>query len=144
MKEKTKKYIKELSQRKLVKNFLLIFTGQGISSIFGIISTMIIVGGIGSEKHGILIVVQTYATLFYSFFSFKTFQALIKYLAQAKKDKNKDDVKLYIKWSLFFDVCSLILMFIAGILLRNPVIYLMGWAEEMKKYVVLFLITQVF
>ncbi len=144
MKEKIKKYIKELSQRKLVKNFLLIFTGQGISSIFGIISTMIIVGGIGSEKHGILIVVQTYATLFYSFFSFKTFQALIKYLAQAKKDKNKDDVKLYIKWSLVFDVCSLILMFIAGILLRNPVIKLMGWPEEMKKYVVLYLITQVF
>ena len=35
-------------------------------------------------------------------------------------------------------------MFIAGILLRNPVIKLMGWPEEMKKYVVLYLITQVF
>ena len=144
MKEKIHRYLKSISQRKLVKNFILIFTGQGISSMFGLISTMIIVGAIGSEKHGILIVVQTYATLFYSFFSFKTFQALIRYLAKARKNKNKNDVKIYIKWSLIFDICSLVLMFIAGILLRDPVIKLMGWPEEMKKYVVLYLITQVF
>lgn len=144
MKENAKNYIKNLSQRKLVRSFLMIFTGQGISSVFGLVATVMIIGGIGSEKHGILIVVQTYATLFYSLFSFKTFQALIKFLAKAKKDKDKNDVKIYIKWSLIFDIASLVLMFIAGILLKNPVINLMGWPVEMKKYVILYLVTQLF
>ena len=87
LKSKIKKIIDKISKRKLVKNFLLIFTGQGISSIFGLLATILIIKGIGSNKHGILIVVQSYASLFYGLFSFKTFQALIKYLAQAKKEK---------------------------------------------------------
>ena len=144
MKQKIKKIWDKLSRRKLVKNFLLIFTGQGISSVFGLLATILIIKGIGSNKHGILIVVQSYASLFYGLFSFKTFQALIKYLAQAKKEKNKNDIKMYIKWSLVFDISSLILMLIVGILLRDPVIKLMGWPVEMKKYVILYLITQVF
>lgn len=144
MKVKIQKLIDEISKRKLVKNFLLIFTGQGIASVFGLISTMLIVGGIGSERHGILIVVQTYATLFYSFFSFKTFQALIKFLTKARKENNQNDVKIYIKWSLIFDVSSLIFMFVAGIVLKDVVIGLMGWPEEIKKYVILYLIVQLF
>lgn len=144
LKSKIKKIIDKISKRKLVKNFLLIFTGQGISSIFGLLATILIIKGIGSNKHGILIVVQSYASLFYGLFSFKTFQALIKYLAHAKKEKNKNDIKMYIKWSLVFDISSLILMLIVGILLRDPVIKLMGWPVEMKKYVILYLITQVF
>lgn len=144
MKEKIKKIIKEVSKRKLIKNFLLIFTGQGIASVFGLISTLLIIAAIGSEKHGILIVVQAYSTLFYSFFSFKTFQALIKYLAKARKEKNIADVKMYIKWSLVLDTGSLVLMFIAGVLLRNPVIKIMEWPVEMKKYVLIYLVTQLF
>lgn len=144
MKQKIKKLWDKLSERKLVKNFVLIFTGQGIASVLGLLATILIIKGIGSGKHGILIVVQSYATLFYSLFSFKTFQALIKYLAQAKNKKNINDVKMYIKWSLVFDISSLILMLIIGILFRDPVIKLMGWPVEMKKYVILYLITQVF
>ena len=144
MKEKIKKIINYISGRKLVKNFLLIFTGQGLASVFGLISTILIIKAIGSNQHGILIVVQTYATLFYSFFSFKTFQALIKYLAQAKKDKNKEDIKIYIKWSFIFDSVSLILMFVFGILFKNFVIDIMNWPIEMEKYVILYLATQLF
>lgn len=144
LKSKIKKIIDKISKRKLVKNFLLIFTGQGISSIFGLLATILIIGGIGSEEHGVLIVVQTYATLFYSLFSFKTFQGLIKYLARARQKNNKTDIKMYIKWSLVLDVISLILMFIIGILLKNPVIKLMKWPVTMKKYVIIYLATQLF
>ncbi len=142
MKSKIKSIIAKISKRKLVKNFLLIFTGQGIASIFTLVATVLIIAGIGSEQHGILIVVQTYATFFFSLFSFKTFHALIKYLVKARQNKNETDVKMYIKWSLVLDVGSLIFMFIMGILLRDPVIKLMGWPNEMRQYVILYLLIQ--
>lgn len=144
MKQKINNYINKLLRRKLVKNFIIIFTGQGLSSVFGLLATILIIAGIGSEKHGILIVVQSYSTLFYSLFSFKTFQALIKFLTKSIKENNKKDIKIYLKWSLFFDISSLLLMFILGVLLRNPVISLMGWPVEMKKYVILYLLVQLF
>lgn len=142
MKERIKKIYNQIMQRKLIKNFLLIFTGQGISSVFGLIATIVIISSIGTEKHGMLIVIQTYATLFYNFFSFKTFQALIKYLAKAKQEKNSNDIKLYIKWSLILDISSLLLMFISGILFKNFVIKFMGWPQAINKYVIIYLATQ--
>lgn len=144
LKSKINKIISEISKRKLIKSFLLIFTGQGISSVFGLLATVLIIAGIGSEKHGILIVVQSYSTLFYSLFSFKTFQALIKFMTKAIKEKKSEDVKIYLKWSVIFDFGSLLLMFLFGILLRDFVISLMGWPTEMKKYVILYLFIQLF
>ena len=76
--------IKEkIMKNNLIKNFLLIFSGEGMSSIFSFLATIFIIGTIGSYKHGILVAVQTYTNLFYGLFSFKTFQSLIKYLSKA-------------------------------------------------------------
>lgn len=138
------KFVKKLLSNKIIKNFLLIFTGQGISSVFGLVSTLLMIAGIGSGGHGIIIMTQTYATLFFSLFSFKSFQGLIKYLAISKAEQNMEAQKLYIKWSFIFDVCSLLLMFVAGILLRDFMIGFMGWDIEIKKYVSIFLFVQLF
>lgn len=144
MKEKIKKIYNKISERKLVKNFLMIFTGQGISSVFGLFATIMIISAIGSEQHGVLIVVQTYSTLFYSFFSFKTFQALIKYLAKSKKENDIENIKIYIKWSFLFDLLSLILMFIFGIILKDIVIAWMDWPTNLTKYLIIYLALQMF
>ena len=74
MKEKIKKIYKKILERKLVKNFLMIFTGQGISSLFGLFATIMIISAIGSEQHGVLIVIQTYSTLFLVSFLLKRFK----------------------------------------------------------------------
>lgn len=138
------KKLKNFLKRNLVKNFLLIFTGQGISSILMLISTVIVIKAVGSEQHGILIVTQTYALLFYGLVSFKTFQALIKFLAKARKEKNNEKIKMYIKWSFVLDIGSLIVMFIVGMLLQDPVIHLMRWPKEIKTYILIFLFSQLF
>ena len=144
MKEKIKKIYNKILERKLIKNFLMIFTGQGISSVFGLFATIIIISAIGSEQHGILIIIQTYSTLFYSFFSFKTFQALIKYLAQAKKENETENIKIYIKWSFLLDLLSLLLMFVFGIVLKNLVISWMNWPTNITKYLMIYLALQIF
>lgn len=125
---------------KLIRNFLLIFSGEGIGSIFGFFATFFIINTIGSYQHGILVGVQTYTNLFYGLFSFKTFQSLIKYLAKSEASNDTEMSKIYIKWSLLLDFFCLALTLICGLFLRNLVISIMGWDNAISKYCAAYLI----
>ena len=78
------------------------------------------------------------------FFSFKTFQALIKYLAQAKKENETENIKIYIKWSFLLDLLSLLLMFVFGIVLKNLIISWMNWPTNITKYLMFYLALLIF
>ncbi len=136
--------MKELMNRKLVKSFLVIFTGQGIGSVLGLLSILIIVRGIGSENHGIIVMTQTYVTMFFSLFSFKTFQALIKYLTKSLQDGNMEEAKIFIKWTVLLDFGSLLFAFLFGLLLEDLVIGWMEWDLSIKPYITVFLFTLLF
>ena len=132
--------IKErIMKSNLIKNFLLIFSGEGLSSIFSFLATIFIINTIGSYKHGILVAVQTYTNLFYGLFSFKTFQSLIKYLAKADKENDHEISKLYVKWAVILDAVCLIFTLFFGIVLKNAVIDIMGWNTEISKYCIFYL-----
>ncbi len=139
MKNKIKYYKKRASESKLVKNFFLIFSGEGVSSVFGFLATICIINALGSYQHGILVAIQTYTNLFYGLFSFKTFQALIKFLAKAEIDENEEDSKIYIKWSVLLDGFCLGATLIFGVVLKNLVINLMGWDDKISEYCVIYL-----
>lgn len=141
---KLKEKIKQLSERRLVRSFLIIFTGQGLSSILGLFAILIIVQGIGSANHGIIVMAQTYVTMFFSLFSFKTFQALIKYLTNALKNNDKQEARIFIKWAFILDISSLIFAFFFGLLLEDLVIGWMGWNLSIKPYVTVFMFTILF
>lgn len=125
---------------RLIRNFLLIFSGEGIGSVFGFFATFFIINTIGSYQHGILVGVQTYTNLFYGLFSFKTFQSLIKYLAKSEISGNVEMSQVYIKWSLLLDIFCLALTLICGFFLRNLVISIMGWDSSISRYCVVYLI----
>lgn len=127
-------------KNKLIHNFLLIFSGEGIGSVFGFFATFFIINTIGSYQHGVLVGVQTYTNLFYGLFSFKTFQSLIKYLAKSEVSGDVEMSKVYIKWSLLLDIFCLALTLICGFFSRNFVISIMGWDNSISKYCVSYLI----
>lgn len=138
-------FIKEkVIQNKLIRNFLLIFSGEGIGSIFGFFATFFIINSIGSYQHGILVGVQTYTNLFYGLFSFKTFQSLIKYLAKSEALDDKETSKTYIKWSVLLDLFCLILTMICGCTLKKIIINLMGWDSIISKYCIIYLFVYMF
>lgn len=139
MKNKIKCIENKVRENRLAKNFLLIFSGEGVSSIFGFLATIFIINAIGSYKHGILVAVQTYTNLFYGLFSFKTFQALIKFLAKSEKDNDVTMSKIYIKWSVLLDASCLIATLFFGIILKNSVINIMGWDAKISEYCILYL-----
>lgn len=139
MKDKIKNIKVRIFRSRLARNFLLIFSGEGVSSVFGFLATIFIINTIGSYKHGVLVAVQTYTNLFYGLFSFKTFQSLIKYLAKAEKESDNETSKLYIKWAVILDAACLIATIFFGTILKDFVISIMGWDKEISKYCIIYL-----
>ena len=139
MKEKIKNIKDRIFKSHLARNFLLIFSGEGISSVFGFLATIFIINAIGSYKHGILVAVQTYTNLFYGLFSFKTFQSLIKYLAKAERDNDHESEKIYIKWAVMLDAFCLVATLFFGVILKDVVINIMGWDRAISEYCIFYL-----
>lgn len=129
-----KMLLNKIMNNKMCRNFLIIFSGEGICSVFGFFSTIFIIQTVGSSTHGVLVGTQTYANMFYALFSFKTFEALIKYMARAEAKKDFELSKLYIKWSVVLDIICLSFMLCLGILLKKWIIQIMGWDEKISGY----------
>lgn len=139
---KVRRYaLQKILESKLFKSFLLIFSGQGVCSVFGLISTIIIINGIGAEKNGVIIMAQTYSMMFYSFFSFKSFQGLIKYLTKSLKNSNMEEAKMYIKWSIVLDIFSLVIAIIFGFIFIDLFIKIMDWPNNVKVYLQMYILT---
>ena len=80
--------IKKLAKNRIVNNFIVLLTGDAVSSVLNIISTALIINAIGLSKNGIILMIQSYALLFDQIFNFKIFEGLIKYISVSlhKKD----------------------------------------------------------
>lgn len=134
----------KIKTNRILNNFIVLITGDGISSILNIISTAIIIKAIGLEKNGIILMIQTYALFFDQIFNFKVFEALIKYLTQSIHKGNIEKCKSYIKQGIVLDLVTAIIATIVGILGVNIVISIMAWDTELKPYIIIYMFTVIF
>lgn len=140
-----KNYISSnIKKNKILANFIVLFTGDGISSILNIFSTAIIIQAIGMNKNGMIIMIQTYALFFDQIFNFKVFESLIKFLTKSIYDKDKEKCKFYIKQGVVLDLITAIIATIMGILMINIVINVMGWEVTLKPYIIIYMVTVIF
>lgn len=138
------KIFRYIKNNKILNNFVILFTGDGISSILNIISTAIIIRAIGLDKNGIIIMIQTYALFFDQIFNFKIFESLIKYLIKSIQQDNIEKCKSYIKQGVILDIITASIATILGILCVNIVINIMKWNIYLKSYIVIYMFTVLF
>ena len=113
---------------------MIIFSGEGISSVFSFLSTIFIIKSLGNSEHGVLVAIQTYVNLFYGVFSFKTFQSLIKYLARSEASNDRYMSKVYIKVALLLDLFCLGLMLVVGLAAKDYFISMLGWNSSISSF----------
>ena len=89
--------VKNILQDKLLKNFLNIFSGDALASLFSIISVSFITKGIGVEKYGYIVLIQGVVALIDGVFNFQSWQGVIKFFPQVREEKQK--LKALIKFS---------------------------------------------
>lgn len=132
---------KELTKNRILNNFIVLLTGDSVSSVLNIISTALIVNAIGLSQNGIILMIQSYSLLFDQIFNFKIFEGLIKYISVSLYNKDYEKAKSYVKQGLILDFITAIVAMIIGILFINIATTIMGWDEALKSYLLLYMIS---
>lgn len=139
-----KRFIAKLNSSNLIRNFFILLFGSGIGSIINILNLSIMINTIGQAQNGMIIIIQTYTLLFSGIFSFKSFEALIKYLSVSIENNDIKKSKEYIKFSFLLDLISAIMATICAYLFMDIAFKIMGWPENLKPYINIYSITILF
>ena len=144
MLKKLNSKITTLISNKIIKNYIWVFLGQNIGTVFSMLSMIVTLRIISAFEYGSLVIVQTYCLLISNIFCIRTFNGFIKFATEAEGKGDYDLVKKYINSSLILDLVAGIIAFIFGFLLLKPVTFLMEWDIETVKYVGLYLAVCIF
>lgn len=139
-----KNLINSFKNNKFVNNFIVLLTGEGVVSLIGMLSMMIIIKAIGLEFNGMILSIQTYCLLLNNIFGFKSFQALIKYVAVAFERKDNEKVKDYIYQSYALDIIAVILATFFSFVFLNMYGRFMDWNSHMIFYAKIFIWASIF
>lgn len=121
------KRIKEkITTNNMVKNILILFKGNILASLIGLINMAILVKAIGLENNGILFMAQSYAMLFNTLFNFQSYNAIIMFVPRVIK-QSKKKVVIYLKQGFCLDFTTAILGIIIAIICVIPVAKMMKW-----------------
>ncbi len=88
---------------RLFKNAGILFSGNIVASAFGIVSLSLTARALGTESFGVLVMITTYVLIIDRLVNFQTWQAIIKYGADALAKKNYDDFKALIRFGFLLD-----------------------------------------
>lgn len=132
--------VNKFLNNRLINNFIVLLTGEGIVSVIGMLSLAIIVKTIGLEANGMILSIIAYCQLMNNVFGFKSYQALIRYITIYLEKKENNMVKKYIYQSYFLDIAAALLAAISGFIFLEIYASFMDWNNEIVYYCKIFLI----
>lgn len=114
--ENTKGFFSGKLFARLLKNSSQLLGGSVVQSGLGFVAVILAARGLGPEKYGVLVLVQTYVLIVDNLVNFQSWQALIKYGADALEDEESLDFRCLIKFGTFLDAGSAVLgtLLVAG------------------------------
>ncbi|MGL5869808.1 lipopolysaccharide biosynthesis protein [Clostridium chrysemydis] len=139
-----KRIIDLVKNNRLINNFVVLLTGEGIVSILSMLSFSIIIASIGNEGNGMIISIQTYCILLNGIFGFKSFQALIKYIVYEIENNNKEKIKEYIFQSYALDLAAVGLATVFSFVFLNFYGDLMNWNQTMRNLTIIYIVASAF
>jgi len=95
--------------QRLFRNVGILLSGDVAASLFGLVYLVLTTRALGTSRFGILVLVQTYVNVVDRLVSFQTWQALIKYGAEAVEEKVQDRFKGMVKMGTLLDISSAVL-----------------------------------
>jgi len=101
-----------------------------VRSGLGFLAVVLAARGLGPEKYGLLVLVQTYVLIVDNLVNFQSWQALIKYGADALEDENPLDFKCLVKIGTILDAGSAVfgtILIVSGATLLQT---FGGWSSE--------------
>lgn len=123
-------WCKEDSFRLFFKNAGTLLSGNIVAWILGLATFAITARILGPTQFGILVLITTYVTIVDQLVHFQSWQALIKYGAEALVRKSDDDFKTIVKLCTLTDVATAILGTVVATVAVSWVGQLLAWESE--------------
>jgi len=123
-------WCKEDSFRLIFKNAGTLLSGNMVAWILGLATFAITARILGPTQFGILVLITTYVTIVDQLLHFQSWQALIKYGAEALARKSDDDFKTIVKFCTLIDVATAILGTVVAIVAVSWVGRWLAWESE--------------
>ena len=130
----------KIMNNNIVKNAFIMFSGQTIASVIGFLNTFLVLKAIGLEGNGIIAIAANYAGMFNGLFNFQSYNAMIKFGADALEKNDMPQFKKYLKQAVLQDVLTAILAFVVGYICIDYVSDFFNWDSQMVSYIKLYLL----
>lgn len=104
-----REWIQDDLLRHLFQNAAMLFSGNMVASLLGLASLAMTARALGVAQFGILVLITTYVTILGGLVTFQSWQAIIKYGADALEQKREQDFKSLIKFGFMLDGATVIL-----------------------------------
>jgi O-antigen/teichoic acid export membrane protein len=125
-----KTIFKDIILKRMFKNASVLFSGQSVAGLMGLISLSLAARTLGVEKLGIFALIQSYVIIIDRLMNFQCWQAVIKFGADFLKQDKKGDFKSLAKFCTILDAATAAI----GTFMAIAIIYLLGrwkgWQEQ--------------
>lgn len=102
--KKIKEFYRDKPIRRLFKNSGILLTGNIGASALGMLSLALTARALGADRLGLLVLITTYVLVVDRIINFQSWQALIKFGAEALSMDRKGDFNSILKFAFFLDV----------------------------------------
>lgn len=117
----------KILKNNIVKNFFVVFLGDGFSSFLTLLSLSIMIKVLGLNESSIVNLVIAYTLVFDTIFNFQSFNSIIKFLPKALIDENILMVKSYIQQGVILDIITSVISFLSANLFLELICGLFKW-----------------
>ncbi len=108
--------------KRLFKNASVLFGGQSVAGLMGLISISLAARTLGAEKLGVFALIQSYTIIIDRLLNFQCWQAVIKFGADFLKQNRKEDFKSLVKFCTILDAATAAI----GTLMAAAIVYIIG------------------
>jgi O-antigen/teichoic acid export membrane protein len=130
--------------RRLFKNAGVLFSGNVAESLLGLASLAITARAMGVEQFGMLILITTYVLIVDKLINFQSWQAIIKYGADALEHKREEDFESLIKLGFLLDGSTAVLGAVIAACAAWVVGGWLGWQQEHVLMAIAYSVTVLF
>ena len=128
--ENPRQWLQDDFLRRLFKNAAVLFSGNMVSSLLGLISLSLTARALGVENFGVLVLITTYVLIVDNLINFQSWQTIIKYGADALEETRDQDFKSLVKFGFMLDGATAVLGTIIGASAAWFVGNWWGWDEQ--------------
>jgi O-antigen/teichoic acid export membrane protein len=131
----------------LFRNVGVLLGGDAVARALLFAATVLTARALGAEQFGVLVLVQTYAQILGTVVNFQSWQAVIKFGAEALAHHRLDDLKGLIWFGTVLDLVSALFATVTALTVLPWVGRWLGWTEEITRmagfysWVILFNVT---